>query len=186
MGRIAPLWLLRQLPNMPACHVSITFDARGPNNTITNRDTSAIMALAEAVNVIERGAADCMIVGASGSHLQPVDIAKFCLFEGLSRRDADPERACRPFDFERDGAILGEGAAAFVVESFSHAHRRGAEIYAEILGIGAGCDGKGFANAAGGSGLVVAIQNRIRKNPGSARSSWGTSMPKAKAPSARI
>ncbi len=94
MGRIAPLWLLRQLPNMPACHVSITFDARGPNNTITNRDTSAIMALAEAVNVIERGAADCMIVGASGSHLQPVDIAKLCLFDSLSRRTADP--ACLP------------------------------------------------------------------------------------------
>lgn len=85
MGEICPLWLLRQLPNMPACHVSIEFDARGPNNTITCRESSALLALAEAVGVIRRGAADCMIVGASSSNIHPVDIAKLSLFDGLSR-----------------------------------------------------------------------------------------------------
>jgi 3-oxoacyl-[acyl-carrier-protein] synthase II len=163
MARIAPLWLLRQLPNMPACHVSLEYDARGPNNTITNRDSSALLALMEAVNVIERGAADCMIVGGCSSNILPVDLAKFCLYEELSRRDSEPERACRPFDLERDGTIAGEGAAAFVVESLQHAHRRGGEIYAEIAGIGAGCDGKGDANAAGGTGLVRAIHAALRK-----------------------
>lgn len=163
MGRIAPLWLLRQLPNMPACHVSIEYNARGPNNTITSRDASAILALNEAICCIERGAADAMIVGACGSNIQPVDIAKLSLFEGLSRREDDPEHACRPFDFERDGTIVGEGAATFVVEDYEHARKRGADIYCEILGTGAGCDGAGFANEAGGTGIVRAVTQAMKR-----------------------
>jgi 3-oxoacyl-[acyl-carrier-protein] synthase II len=163
MGEICPLWLLRQLPNMPACHVSIEFDARGPNNTITCRESSALLALAEAVGVIERGAADCMIVGASSSHVHPVDIAKLSLFDGLSRRVDAPDRACRPFDFDRDGTIVGEGGAAFVVERYSHAVRRGARIYAEVLGVAAGCDGTGSSNGNGGTGLVRAIRSTMRQ-----------------------
>ncbi len=163
MGKVSPLWLLRQLPNMPASHVSIEFDARGPNNTITSRDASAILALNEAIGCIERGAADAMIVGACGSRIQPVDIAKLGLFEGLSRREDDPEHACRPFDFDRDGTILGEGAATFVVEDYEHARRRGADIYCEILGTGAGCDGSGFSNEAGGTGLVRAIEQAMSR-----------------------
>ena len=163
MGDIAPLWMLRQLPNMPACHVSIEFDAQGPNNTITSRDSSALLALAEAVRVIERDAADVMLVGACGSNVHPVDITKFCLYETLSRREDDPSRACRPFDFDRDGTIVGEGAAAFVIENYEHAVRRGADIYAEILAVGAGCDGAGYANGAGGTGLVRAIQSALRQ-----------------------
>jgi 3-oxoacyl-[acyl-carrier-protein] synthase II len=162
MGRIAPLWLLKQLPNMPACHISIDHQAAGPNNTITCRDASALLALAEAVRVIESGRADAMIVGACSSNIHPVDIAKFHCFEGLSRRNDDPSRACRPFDFERDGAVVGEGAATFVIESYEHARRRGAEIYAEVLGIGAGCDGKGSVNESGGMGLVRAIEASVR------------------------
>ncbi len=162
MGEIAPLWLLRQLPNMPACHVSIEYDARGPNNTITARDSSALLALSEAVWIIQRDAADCMIVGACGSNIHPVDIAKMCLFEGLSRQE-DASRACRPFDIDRDGTIVGEGAAAFVVESYDHAVRRGAEIYAEVLGVGAGCDGAGYTNGAGGTGLVRAIETAMKQ-----------------------
>lgn len=161
MGRIAPLWLLRRLPNMPASHVSIDHDARGPNNTITCRDSSALLALAEACRVIERGAADAMIVGACSSNLQPVDLAKLNLFEGLTRREIDPERAVRPFDFDRDGTILGEGAGSFVVERYEHARARGARVYAEIVGIGAGCDGQGYWNGAGGTGLVHAIRNAM-------------------------
>lgn len=162
-GRIAPLWLLRQLPNMPACHVSIDHDARGPNNTITCRDASALLALAEAVRVIEAGRADCMIVGACSSNIHPVDIAKFHRFEGLSTRSDDPNRACRPFDFERDGAVVGEGAASFMVESYDHARRRGANIYAEILGIGAGCDGKGHINESSGAGIVRSVHAALRR-----------------------
>lgn len=164
LGRIAPLWLLRQLPNMPACHVSIDHNAMGPNNTITCRDASALLALSEAVRVIEAGRADCMIVGACSSNIHPVDIAKFHRFEGLSRRADDPSRACRPFDFERDGAVVGEGAASFVVERYEHAVRRGADIYAEVLGTGAGCDGQGHANESAGLGLVRAMQSALLRS----------------------
>lgn len=164
LSSIAPLWLLRQLPNMPACHVSIDHNAMGPNNTITCRDASALLALAEAVRAIEAGRADCMIVGACSSNIHPVDIAKFHRFEGLSRGSDDPSRACRPFDFERDGAVVGEGAASFIIESYDHAVRRGAEIYAEILGIGSGCDGKGHVNESAGVGLVRAIQSAMQRS----------------------
>ncbi|MFQ5733914.1 MAG: beta-ketoacyl-[acyl-carrier-protein] synthase family protein [Planctomycetaceae bacterium] len=163
MGRITPLWMLRQLPNMPACHVSIEYDARGPNNTITSRDSSALLALSEAVNTIRRGAADCMIVGACSSNIHPVDITKLSLFEGLSTDD-DPNSACRPFDFRRNGTIVGEGAATFVVERYRHAVNRGADIYAEVLAVGAGCDGTGYENGAGGTGLVRAIDSTLQRS----------------------
>ena len=161
-SNISPLWLLRQLPNMPACHISIEYDARGPNNTITSRDSSALLALAEACHAIQRGTADCMIVGACGSSIHPVDITKMGLFEHLSQQD-DPEKACRPFDKDRDGTIVGEGSAAFVLECYSSAVKRGAHIYAEILGVGSGCDGKGASNRANGTGLVRAIEHAITR-----------------------
>jgi 3-oxoacyl-[acyl-carrier-protein] synthase II len=104
-----------------------------------------------------------MIVGASSSNISPVDIIKLSLYEGLSRRDHDPDRACRPFDRERDGAIVGEGGAAFVIEEYEHARRRGADIYAEVLGVGAGCDGRGHANQASATGLVRAIESAVRQ-----------------------
>lgn len=164
LGRIAPLWLLKQLPNMPACHVSMQHDARGPNNTITSRDSSALLALAEAVRVIERDAADAVIVGACSSNIHPVDLTKFNLFESLSRRDDDPESASRPFELTRDGAVVGEGAAAFVVERFEHAVERGATIYGEVLGVGAGCDGAGYSNGSGGRGVARSIQAALRRS----------------------
>lgn len=164
LGKIAPLWLLKRLPNMPACHVAIEHDAQGPNNTITCRDASALLALGEAVRVIERGAADAMIVGACSSNIHPVDLTKFNLFETLSRRDDDPEHACRPFDVTRDGTIVGEGAAAFIVERYEHAVARGTKIYAEVLGVGAGADGNGTANATDGRGIARSIQSALRRS----------------------
>ncbi|HVV98843.1 MAG TPA: beta-ketoacyl-[acyl-carrier-protein] synthase family protein [Planctomycetaceae bacterium] len=160
MGNIAPLWLLKHLPNMPACHVAIEHDARGPNNTITSRDSSALLALDEAVGVIQRGAADVMIVGACSSNIHPVNIARLTLFDSLSRRTDDPTRACRPFDMDRDGSIVGEGAASFIIERYEHAVARGADIYAEILGVAAGCDG----SAGGGMGIVRAVQAALKKS----------------------
>ena len=152
---IAPLWLLRQLPNMPASHVSIEFDARGPSNTITNRDCGALLSIAEAVNMIERDIVDCVIVGGCGSLVSPLDWLKLRLFDELSQSFDDPTGACRPFDVNRDGTVVGEGAAAFVLERRSHAERRRATIFAEVLGIGSGCDpmdsptGRGLIHAAG-------------------------------------
>lgn len=162
LGKIAPLWLIKRLPNMAACHVSIQHNAQGPNNTITSRDSSALLALAEAVRTIERGAADVMIVGATSSNIHPVDLTKFNLFENLTPQD-DPESACRPFDVTRNGAVVGEGAAAFVVERYDHAIRRGAEIYGEVIGVGAGCDGAGYTNGSGGRGVARAVQAALKR-----------------------
>ncbi len=164
LGMIAPLWLLRQLPNMPACHVAIEHDAQGPNNTITSGEASALLALSEAMRVIAAGRADVMIVGASSSNIHPVDIARLNLYDTLSQRHDDPTRACRPFDRDRDGTIVGEGAAVFVVERHSHAVARGAEIYAEVLGVSGGCDGRGHQNGAGGTGVVRAIDRVLRQS----------------------
>lgn len=164
MGKIAPLWLLRQLPNMPACHVAIEHDCQGPNNTITNGEASALLALNEAIRVINRNQADVMVVGACSSNIHPVDIARLNLYERLSQRHDDPTRACRPFDRDRDGTIVGEGAAVFVVERYSHAVARGADIYAEILGVGGGCDGRGHQNGAGGTGIVRAVQSVLKRS----------------------
>lgn len=169
MGKICPLWLLKQLPNMPACHVAIEHNAQGPNNTITSRESSALLALAEGVRTIERRAADVMIVGACSSMTDPIDIARLNLFESLSRRDDDPLRACRPFDRQRDGTVVGEGAAVFVLEEYEHARRRGADIYAEVIGVGAGCDGYGYDGYGNNSknagvGLVRAINAALRRS----------------------
>lgn len=164
MGKIAPLWLLRQLPNMPACHVAIEHDCQGPNNTITNGEASALLALNEAMRVINRNQADVMIVGACSSSIHPVDIARLNLYDRLSRRHDDPTRACRPFDRDRDGAIVGEGAAVFVIERYSHAVARGADVYAEILGVGGGCDGHGHQNGAGGTGVVRAVESVLKRS----------------------
>lgn len=164
LGKIAPLWLLRQLPNMPACHVAIEHDARGPNNTITSGESSALLALSEAMRVIRRDDADVMIVGAGSSNIHPVDIARLNLYDTLSQRDDDPTRACRPFDRDRDGTIVGEGAAVFVLERYAHAVARGADIYAEILGVSGGCDGRGHENGAGGTGIVRAINDVLRRS----------------------
>ena len=168
LGQIAPLWLLKQLPNMPACHVAIEHDARGPNNTITSCESSALLALAEGVRAIERDAADVMIVGACSSYIHPLEIARLNLYESLSRGD-DPTHACRPFDLHRDGTVAGEGAAAFVIERYEPAISRGAPIYCEILGVGAGCDGRDVANRANGLGLARAIQSALRQSELSAR-----------------
>ncbi|MFK7778512.1 MAG: beta-ketoacyl-[acyl-carrier-protein] synthase family protein [Gimesia sp.] len=164
MGQITPLWMLRQLPNMPACHISIEHNAQGPNNTITSQDSSALLALSEAMRWIKRGAVDCMIVGACTSNINPVDLSRKNLIDRLSR-DEDPKRACRPFDRDRNGTILGEGAAAFVVENYDHAIRRGADIYAEVIGLGAGCDGHPLAdrNQQNDTGLVRAIESAMRQ-----------------------
>ena len=160
LANIAPLWLLRQLPNMPACHVSIALDARGPNNTITSRDVSAILALDEAARTIARGAADAMVVGAASSSTDPVDLARMAGAGELTTHTDDPEHAVRPFDARRDGTVAGEGAAAFVLERYDHAVRRGADIYGELLGTASASDGRDRSN---GAGLVNAMRAALRK-----------------------
>lgn len=134
MKELFPLWMLLYLPNMAACHIGIALDGRGPNNTISLGEVSALLAIAEAVRVIERDGAETMIAGGLGNRLSPTPMA----YRGvtlLSKRNDDPQRASRPFEKERDGMVHAEGAAAIVLERRSAARRRGAAILAEVLGM---------------------------------------------------
>lgn len=131
MEEIFPLWMLKYLPNMPACHIAIAQDARGPNNTHTLGEVSSLLAISEAVRTIERGQADAMIAGGTGSRIHPTLWVRNTLLE-VSRRNEDPARASRPFDADRDGFVSGEGATAFILETRAAAEARGAKIWARI------------------------------------------------------
>jgi len=133
MPTMYPLWMLKYLPNMPACHIGIAKDARGPNNSITLDDVSSLSALAEAARVLERGQADMIIAGGVGSRIHPMLMIRFSAM-GLSRRSDDPVGACRPFDALRDGMVLSEGAGSFVMETRHSADARGVPILARVLG----------------------------------------------------
>jgi 3-oxoacyl-[acyl-carrier-protein] synthase II len=150
---VPPLWMLKYLPNMPACHVSIIHNAQGPNNTITENDTASLLALGEAFRILARDQADFFLVGGAESKLNALSLTRQCLFEPLSRRNDAPEKACRPFDKHRDGVVLGEGACVLVVEERGHAVRRGARIYSEVLGFGSS-----FDRGQTGAGLARAIR----------------------------
>jgi 3-oxoacyl-[acyl-carrier-protein] synthase II len=133
MPELYPLWMLKYLPNMPACHIGITEDVRGPNNTIVMSEVSSLAAITEAARVIERGQADAIITGGVSSRVHPMIWVHQQELQYSQRAD-DPAAACRPFDARRDGMINGEGSAAFVLESRTGAEARGAKIYARVLG----------------------------------------------------
>jgi 3-oxoacyl-[acyl-carrier-protein] synthase II len=140
LGRLFPLWMLKYLPNMPACHISIIYDAQGPNNSLTVGEASATLAIGEAVRVIQRGSADIFLAGGTDSKIHPLSLVRLALLNRLTRRNEPPESAMRPFDRGRDGIVPGEGSAAIVIEELAHAKKRGARVNAEILGFGAYCD----------------------------------------------
>jgi 3-oxoacyl-[acyl-carrier-protein] synthase II len=135
MGELYPLWMLKYLPNMPACHIGIRYDARGPNNTIAEGDISSLLALSEAADVIRRDQADVMIVGGTGSRINLSDLMWHRGARMACNGKADPAQICRPFDAERSGMVCGEGAAQIVLESREFAARRGANPLARVAGI---------------------------------------------------
>ncbi len=140
MSVIPPTWMLKYLPNMLACHVSILHNAQGPNNTITESDVAGTLALGEAFRILRRDQADFFLAGGAETKVYPLSMVRQCLFEALSRRTDEPEKACRPFDRGRDGIVLGEGGAVLVLEELGHARRRGARVYGEVVGFGAAFD----------------------------------------------
>lgn len=128
-----PLWMLKYLPNMAACHISIAHDARGPNNSIVEGGASSLLAIAEAAAAIERGHADAMLAGGSGS-LASFSCVPFRGWKHLSKWSGEPAGASRPFEARRSGIVLGEGAGMLLLESREHAEQRGAKILARIAG----------------------------------------------------
>lgn len=138
--QIFPLSLLRHLPNMVSCHVSIALDCQGINNTITTACAAGVQAIGEALRAIQRGDARVLLCGASDSRVDPIGMISYSLLGAISRRNDDPRRASRPFDAQRDGFVVGEGAAVFVLEELSYALERGARIYGEVVGYGSAAD----------------------------------------------
>jgi 3-oxoacyl-[acyl-carrier-protein] synthase II len=136
MPQLSPLWLLKYLPNMPASHVAIYNDLRGPNNSITHREAAANLAIGESVRTILRGSADIMVVGATGTRVHPMKTVHAAQTEELAGNGVEPSKASRPFDKNRTGMVIGEGAGAIVIEELATAKARGATIYGEIIGHG--------------------------------------------------
>jgi 3-oxoacyl-[acyl-carrier-protein] synthase II len=140
ISNLEPLWLLRYLPNMPACHIGIYADARGPSNSITQNEASGNLAIAEAFHVIARGLADTMVAGTTGTRIHPVKSMHAALWDILAEHGDDPpETWSRPFDKTRTGEVLAEGACSLILEEESHARARGANILGRVLGAGSSC-----------------------------------------------
>jgi 3-oxoacyl-[acyl-carrier-protein] synthase II len=133
---MAPLWMLKYLPNMPASHIAIFHDLRGPNNSLTMREAASLLAVGEAFRTIQRGHADRMIAGATGTRIMPMQALHALQTEQMASQEQEPARASRPFDRHRTGMVAGEGAGMLVLEEFDAAQCRGARIYGEIIGLG--------------------------------------------------
>jgi 3-oxoacyl-[acyl-carrier-protein] synthase II len=140
LSNLEPLWLLRYLPNMPACHIGIYADARGPSNSITMSEASGNLAVGEACRIMMRGLADTMIAGTTGTRLEPTKSMHAALWDILAEYDGEPpETWSRPFDKTRRGEVLAEGACCLILEEESHARSRGAKILGRVLGSGSSC-----------------------------------------------
>ncbi len=140
MQNLTPLWLLKFLPNMLACHVTIVHDAQAPSNTVTCGEASSHLAISEAYRTIVRGDADVCICGGAESKLAPLAVTRLLLngYLNTSKNDS-PKNACLPFGENRSGTVASDGGGLVVLESLDHARNRNARIYAEVTGSGAAC-----------------------------------------------
>jgi 3-oxoacyl-[acyl-carrier-protein] synthase II len=135
---VTPLWLLKYLPNMLACHIGIIHDIQGPSNTITCAEASAHLAIGEASQIIARGDAVYALAGGAEAKVNPIVMIRQCLLKRtISKNGSEPDAACRPFDTDAKGSVFGEGAGMVVLENAENAENRGAKIYAEVAGVGA-------------------------------------------------
>ena len=138
--RITPFFVPASIINMISGHVSIAFGFQGPNLAIVTACTTGLHCIGEAGRLIEYGDADVMVAGGAEATVSPLGIGGFAAARALSTRNDDPATASRPWDKDRDGFVLGEGAGVLVLEEYEHARRRGAKIYAELKGFGMGAD----------------------------------------------
>ena len=138
--KVSPFTITSLISNMCSGLVAIEFGARGPNFCVVSACASSAHAIGEAFHAMRRGEADVMIAGGSEAGITSFSYAAFCSMKAMSTRNDAPEKACRPFDRQRDGFVMGEGAGVLVLETLAHARARGARIYCELVGYGATCD----------------------------------------------
>ncbi len=138
--RISPFFIPASIVNMISGHVSIKFGFQGPNLAVATACTTGLHSIGEAGRLIEYGDADVMVAGGAEAAVSPLGVGGFAAARALSTRNDDPSTASRPWDKDRDGFVLGEGAGVLVLEEYEHAKRRGAKVYAELVGFGMGAD----------------------------------------------
>jgi 3-oxoacyl-[acyl-carrier-protein] synthase II len=138
--KISPFFILQSAPNILAGQLAILLDCRGPNLAVASACATSGHALGESFRMVQRGDADVMLAGGAEAVITQVAVGAFAQMRALSTRNDAPTAASRPYDADRDGFVIGEGAVVFVLEEFEHARRRGARIYAEILGYAATAD----------------------------------------------
>jgi len=157
--RVSPFTIPKLMANSASGETSIQFGLGGPNESVVTACASATHSLGEAFHAIRRGAADVMLSGGTEASITPLGLAGFCSLKALSTRNDEPERASRPFDKERDGFVMSEGAGCVVMEELEHAKKRGVHIYAEFLGYGASGDAYHITQPCpDGDGAIRAMQ----------------------------
>jgi 3-oxoacyl-[acyl-carrier-protein] synthase II len=157
--RISPFFIPSAIINLAAGQVSIRFGAKGPNSATCTACSASAHAVGDAFEIIRRGAADAMIAGGSEAAITPMGVGGFAAMRALSTRNDEPSRASRPFDKDRDGFIIGEGAGVIILEELEVARRRNAKIYAELVGYGMSADAYHItAPSEGGEGAVRVME----------------------------
>lgn len=160
--RVSPFLIPMMLPDTSAAQIAIEYRLRGPNMAIITACATGTNAIGEAFEMVTRGAADAILAGGSEAGILPITIAGFNMMGALSTRNDDPAGACRPFDANRDGFVISEGAVVLVIESLEHAQARGATIHAEIVGYGTSVDANHMAAPLEtGDGARLAMQNAL-------------------------
>jgi len=163
-SRVSPFLVPMMISDMAAAQVSIALGAKGPNLCVTSACSSGSDAIGAAYELIRQGDAEVMITGGSEAIINPIGISAFNALHALSTRNDAPQQASRPFDTERDGFVIGEGAGILILENFNHAQKRGANILAEILAYGASADAFHVTQPmANGEGAVRAIRIALKK-----------------------
>lgn len=161
--RMSPFFIPMLIANMASGHVSMRYGLTGPSSTVVTACATGSGAIGDAFRIIQRGEAEIMFTGGSEAIITPMGIGGFAVMKALSTRNDSPETASRPFTLSRDGFVAGEGAGILILEEYEHAKKRGARIYAEVIGYGTSADAHHItAPAPGGSGAVRAIKFALK------------------------
>lgn len=134
--RVSPFFIPMMIANMASGQISMLFGAKGPNSTAVTACATGTHSIGDSFKLIQRDEADVMICGGAEATIRPTGMAGFCALRAMSTRNDEPEKASRPFDTDRDGFVMGEGAGILILEELEHAQKRGARIYAEVIGYG--------------------------------------------------